>query len=287
METTHPSFDPRQEMRAPDYEVFHYCESAPLNVAVHHHDFYEIYFFLSGDVEYDIEGRGYQLEPGNLLLVSPLELHQLRVRSAREPYNRIVLWMNPGYLSGLSTAGVSLTRCFDHGRAGHTNCLRLDRAQDSRVHAILDQLVEESGGERYASGLCARGLLMQLLVEVNRLALEHAPAPDTPPADSEVSRVVEYINGHYHEKLSLDELAELFFISKFHLAHQFQRVVGTSVYRYIMLKRLQMAKQMLRAGVPPTDVFRNCGFSDYPNFYRAFKRQYGVSPKEFADWIRG
>lgn len=59
--------------------------------------------------------------------------------------------------------------------------------------------------------------------------------------------------------------------------------MGTSVYRYIIQKRLIMAKQKMLAGMSPTDVYCNCGFGDYANFYRAFRSEYGISPKEFCE----
>ena len=118
-------FDPRQEMQRKNYEIFHYRDAQPDSVAVHHHDFYEVYFFLGGNVEYSIEGQGYQLQPGDVLLISPMELHQPRIRAGADAYERIVLWLNPAFLAGLSTEQTSLTRCFDTSQPGHVNLLRL------------------------------------------------------------------------------------------------------------------------------------------------------------------
>ena len=59
-------FNTRQQMQKTSFEIFHYFDSKPGSVALHHHDFYEIYFFISGQVEYQIEGRSYQLQPGDL-----------------------------------------------------------------------------------------------------------------------------------------------------------------------------------------------------------------------------
>ena len=78
-------------------------------------------------------------------------------------------------------------------------------------------------------------------------------------------------------------LAEKFYISKYHLSHEFQRHVGTSVGRYILKKRLQIARRLLSQGSKPNNVFGGCGFGDYTSFYRAFKAEYGTSPREFAN----
>ena len=69
-----------------------------------------------------------------------------------------------------------------------------------------------------------------------------------------MAEVLHYINEHYPDELSLDLLSAKFFISKYHLSHEFHRLVGTSVYRYIIQKRLVIAKQMLANGVAPLGI---------------------------------
>lgn len=278
-------FDSRQEMRVKDYEVFHYCDAALDGVAVHHHDFYEVYLFQRGTVDYSVEGRNYRLAPGDILLISPLELHQSRVM-LDQPYERIVLWVSPTFLASHSSEDASLTRCFDISRPTHTNLMRLSPAEHTRMSAMLSGLMHESYCEAYGAQVASYGILLQFLVELNRLCLKSLPRCEEEDRSAPLmSQVLAYINLHYTEGLSLDSLAGQFYVSKYHLSHEFQRLVGTSVYRYIILKRLMNAKQMLTGGVSPTDVYCNCGFKDYANFYRAFKSECGMSPKEFAAHI--
>ena len=97
---------------------------------------------------------------------------------------------------------------------------------------------------------------------------------------------VDYVNLHYSEPLSLEQLSELVYVSKYHLSHEFHRLVGTSVYRYIQKKRLMIARQLLSQGQRPNDVYSSCGFSDYAGFYRAFHNEYGISPREFTSSVR-
>ena len=88
------------------------------------------------------------------------------------------------------------------------------------------------------------------------------------------------------EPLSLEQLAEQVYVSKYHLSHEFNRLVGTSVYRYIQKKRLLIARQLLAQGKRPSEVYNACGFGDYAGFYRAFRNEYGVSPREYAYSVR-
>lgn len=277
-------FDPRQNMLANNFEIFHYRDAQLDKVEVHHHDFYEVYLFLSGQVEYRVEGRTYHLEPGDVLLISPLEFHQPIVESSRNPYERIVLWINKGFLESFSDEHTTLTRCFDNARPTHTNLLRLTPAQRTEVTARMGELVREAYGVEYGGGLYARGLLLQLMVEINRVALQTVEDRSTREEPPElVAQLLAYIGEHFCEELSLTSLAEQFYISKYHLAHAFHEAVGISVYRYIILKRLLMAKQMLAGGIAPGIVCHNCGFGDYANFFRAFKSEYGISPGTYAE----
>ena len=97
-----------------------------------------------------------------------------------------------------------------------------------------------------------------------------------------IRKVLAYIEAHGQEPLSLDELAGQFYVSKYYLSHEFSRETGVSVYRYIMMKRLLSAKRLLSEGMPAGEVCYRCGFRDYAGFYRAFKAEYGISPKVFA-----
>ena len=230
-----------------------------------------------------MEGRVYYLEPGDLLLINPMELHRPIV-GGDGLYERIVLWVDRAWLERFSDENASLTRCFDNALADHTNLLRPTVRQRAAVRSRLAELVEESyGNGGYAGAQYATAVLLQFMVELNRMA-QHTAAPERAAAEPAplVSQALEYISAHYSEELSLENLAQRFFVSKYHLSHEFSRAVGVGVYRYVMLKRLQMAKQMLSGGLPPGEVCTACGFKDYTNFFRAFRTEYGVSPREFT-----
>ena len=276
------SFDPRQTMQRNTFEIFHYHDRRPSGVLLHHHDFYEVYYFLDGQMDYRVEGRIYHLQPGDLLLIGPLEFHQPVPAGDEDPVERIVLWIDRSYLEHFTTADSSLTRCFDTSRPEHTNLLRLSAAQRTDFTLKMGELLRESYGPDYASNLCSEGILLQLMVELNRVAIRTEETQTQQESSALVSQVLQYISEHYNEELSLDSLAGQFYVSKYHLSHEFSRVVGTGVYRYILLKRLQIARQMLAAGIAPGAVCEHCGFGDYANFYRAFKSQYGISPRSCA-----
>ena len=281
------SFNSRQHMSNNTYEVFRYKDAVPKEVALHHHDFYEIYFFLSGNVQYNIESRSYLLAPGDMLLISPMELHQPVFGGEQMPYERIVLWIDKQFLDSLGMSDQSLAACFDTTAPGHTNRLSLEGVPRQLITFQLEQMIQALESQDAYSDIYALSYLVQALVQINRMAILAKNAEEIrSSSDSVVYSVLGYINEHYSEDLSLDFLANKFFISKYHLSREFGRLVGTSVHRYIVQKRLVIAKQMMSQGIPSTEVYQHCGFGDYSNFYRAFKAEYQISPKAYAAQLK-
>lgn len=274
MRNTARSFDPRQTMHRPDFEVFHYHDPKMQEVPLHHHDFYELYFFLGGSVEYQVEGRSYALQPEDILLISPRELHRPNIAPG-EPYERIVLWINADYLEALSAAEPALLRCFETGQ----NLLPGAR---SPLSPLIRQLAAETGAPGPGAELSSKGLFFQCMAELLRLVESKKTLDAAQEETPLIAEVLRYIGEHYREELGLDDLAERFYVSKYHLSHLFRRSVGTSLYRYVLLKRLQHAKQLLAEGCAPGDACRESGFQDYANFYRSFRAVYGLAPQAAA-----
>lgn len=285
MRNSLPSFDPRQEMFRPDYEISHRQDTYLKDVQLHHHDFYEVYFLMSGDVTYAIESNIYHVMPGDVLLISPRELHQLFVQPDMEPYERYVLWVDAQLLRSLSSDSTDLAACFDTDRENYTNLLRLQPEQRSTVRSLMEAIYQESKHSDFGEDVLSRALLTSLMVQINRAVRQSTALSPASRSGGVVSEVVSYINIHYAEALSLDMLAEKFYVSKYHLSHEFNKQIGISVYKFIQKKRLLIARQLMALGRKPNDVFGDCGFRDYVGFYRAFRAEYGVSPREYFDSV--
>ena len=267
-------FDPRQNMRTDTFEVFHYKDPHPGIVEVHHHDFYEVYFLLGGKIEYWVEGRILRPETGDLLLINPMELHRPMIQPESPTYERIVLWINKAYLESLTEDG-QLSRCFDPTLP---NLIRPTATERTMLTAWLSGLVRESYSREFCSEYSAFGIFLQFMVHLNRMCLDTKPQQEETAVSNLVNQVLNHIGRHINEELSLDGLAEQFFVSKYHLSHTFTKEVGVSLHRYITLRRLLMARQLLTAGMPAGQVSSACGFADYTSFYRAFKAEYGINP---------
>ena len=273
-------------VRKSGFELQHKRDEYLKKIELHHHDFYELYFLMSGDVAYTIEGRLYRVIPGDILVISPRELHKLRIDAARDVYERYVLWIDAKTLRRLSTEKTDLFRYLDPARPGRGNQLHMSPEEQQHIHGLIHRLHQELQADAYGSDLLPEPLLIQLLVALNRIAAgEREPEEDAVYSSQLVSETVEYIGAHYGEELSLEALAERFYVSKYHLSHEFNRLTGTSVHRYILKKRLLIARQMMAQGKRPGEVWEPCGFGDYTGFYRAFRAEYGASPREYVQSV--
>ena len=262
------------------FEVQHNKTLGAPSGSLHHHDFYEVYLLISGSVTYCVEGQLIELTPGDLLLISPQELHQVFLRPDNRVYERFVLWIKPQLVKHLSSEQSALDSVLRFSRPGYRNKFCTTAEEYQHIRSLLQQLHQETTQNRFGSDLLHESLLTQILVAINRLA-EDVSAIHADHPSNNITQMVDYINRHYNEPITLDTLSELFYLSKSHISHAFKEQVGTSVYRYIIKKRLQIARDLLAHGGNPSQVSASCGFSDYIGFYRAFKAEYGTSPREY------
>lgn len=277
------NFDPRQVMQRDTFEIFHYKEPRSGNIEVHHHDFYEVYYLVGGELTYWVEGRIIRMTPGELLFINPMELHRPMPDPGNPMCERFVLWIQKEFLQGLCQPQVRLTGCFDTDLPNHSHRVRPSGGERAVLTARMGELVAESYSKDFGSDISAQGIFLQLMVQLNRIAHRSGGQQEGEQLSPLAQRAMAYIGENISDELSLEKVAKELFISKYHLSHAFTREVGVSVYRYIMLRRLMMARQQLASGVAAGEVARNCGFSDYTSFYRAFKSEYGVSPREFRE----
>lgn len=274
----------RQYMLSKDYEVYHYSSNDIASISLHHHDFYECYLFISGDVTYLIEGKTYHLKPEDIILVNSKELHQAIINNKETVYERIVLWIDKGFLKRLSSEEVDLSRCFEDG--DRKNVLRGDIEFQQNIKTLLNKLINLENYSGIGRELLYKSYITEIMVHLNNLAFNEGVHLSTDMKKSNlIDGIIDYINSHLDEDITIDDLAEKFYLSKFHLLREFKKHTGTTIHRYIVQKKLIEAKELILREIPITEVYRQCGFGDYSNFFRAFKNEYGVTPKQFYEMM--
>ena len=245
----------------------------------HSHDFYEIYFFLGNSVTYYVESEIYTLKKGDVLIIPPGKIHSTVV-SGENVYDRYILWLYNGFVA--SSEGISryLSEITQLIGEKDTRCVSFDDVDFRKLQKLLDELRVAYKSESKMARYDAESYITLVLREIF-CRFENAEKRQS-EQDDLIRRVIAYINCNIADAPTLDTLASEFFVSKYYLLHKFKEYTKTTVHQYILMKKINMAKELLEKGESAKSVGEKCGFSVYSNFYKAFKNHTGVSPKEYG-----
>lgn len=264
------------EMLRQDFQLSHNRDPYFRTMEFHAHDFLELYYFLDGSVTYHIEDQVYDLCPGDLLIIPAGKMHRPVIANEHAAYERMVLWITPQYLQSIDSPAGDLQKNLQ--KVGeHGYCVPFRGDETVFVTALLKKLLYMQKNDTDPK-FCAGAVELYLWT----IFRSYGVIDTTHRNETQViPQVIRYITEHFGEPLTLEDIAAEFFVSKSYLNRHFKAYTNSTVYAYIMALRLTHARRMLREGIPAVEAGRECGFSDYSTFYKAFKTQTGLSPQQF------
>nr|WP_248930946.1 AraC family transcriptional regulator [Paenibacillus hamazuiensis] len=261
------------------HQVSEWQDSWPL----HTHDGYEIYFFHQGNVNVIVGNEIYQMQPGDMLLFSGDVLH--RPNPAKDvPYIRSYINFTADYIQEM--AGEELQQKL-LGLFSHPNGLLIRWSEggakeiDDHYAAMFNEKEKESIGKEFMM----QSLMVQLLLKIYRKSKEmyaHLTVPAQSQKETNVRRILTYLNQHYKESIALEELSKAMHLNKYYMCHSFKEVTGISINNYITRKRIDEGKKLLRLSDEPVGLVSELlGFNNPIHFSRMFKQYAGVSPQAY------
>jgi AraC-like DNA-binding protein len=284
MKIAKKAFNGKQYMTRRDFELLHLRENGLKEVSDHYHSYYEIYFLNSGsEIRYQIEGASYTLRPGDILLINSFDVHMAAINTD-SIYDRVIVWIDPQYLRSLGSEATNICRCFDDTTLRSSNLVRLEKDVLYTVKNALGKLEKAYFGENFGNDILIEAYLCEIMVMLNRacMNIKEEEVENDICVNKTVESALQLINKDLSGYLSLDRLSGELFVSKYHLAREFKKNVGCTIHRYIMLKRMLLAEELLFEGMSVTEVCTRCGFGDYSNFIRAFTKHHGMPPGQFS-----
>ena len=260
------------------FELYHSTwRSRERYPALHTHDFYEFYLFLQGETTYIIEDYAHVLAPGDMIIVPPGKFHRAAFDDLEKPYERLLAYVSAEAMRSISTPGFSASAHIDSLVQTRSYCQPLS-AEDVEA---WQRLYRDAAADplRPARQLTTLYQLSSLIIRL----CDQRPTPQDLPAAGMIGPIISYINEHFCEDLTLEQLSQLFYMTPTHLSHQFRRYARLSVHQYITAKRMMLARTLLVQGHTPQEVSVQCGYQDYSSFYRAFMKAEGSAPRKYRD----
>lgn len=264
------------------FKMFHLKDRERREFSYHYHDFHKILILLRGDVTYCIEGRTYELQPEDIVLVHAGEVHRPIIKSD-DTYERIIIYVSPDFLAAYHNEDYDLSLCLKQASMEQSHVLRFSSA--GKVKSAIDALDASIRDTDFAGSLHQELLFLEFMIQLNRAALHNNITFIANSSDEKITAILNYLSAHLTEDISIDDLSNRFFLSRYYLMHTFKEQTGYTIGSYISTKRLLLAQDLIAAGTPITEVCYSCGFKNYSTFSRAYKKSFGESPREYRQSI--
>ena len=264
-----------------EFEIYHYAEYELQPVWYHEHPYYEIYFFVQGHNRIIVEGIDIQPQRGDVFIYPPGTMHRCIHLDNKIIYERFYFYASPDFLQAISSAEFDVPKTNAQMTRNDHYYFHVN-SEDALQKLIQksDEVIAASDGLLPADKLMNRFRMGQLLIEAMTLLTTNEVMPQS-EYSSRMSALIHYVNRHAAEQLSLDQLGEIFFTSKFVLMKEFKEYTGITIHQYLITRRVLMGQEMMQQGMKPNEAALRCGFQDYTSFYRAFKTRTGISPEQY------
>jgi len=239
------------------------------------HGQYELLYLVSGSLTHLIEGKTYEVKPGDMILIAPNDIHALHVRG-KVPYERMVLHFNLELLTrAFQTLEADPLR-FDWSR--RSPIIPAELCREYGLDRLMLSIIENKESDRYRSFFTV-SRTMELILQLDKLFSNREHALTQPISiDPLIQRMVEFIDEHLTETFSLDDMASKLYISKSTLCHRFRDHMKMTVNRYITVKRIYYAAELIRKGMSAVEAGSAVGYSNYTTFFYNYKQIMGVNP---------
>lgn len=249
--------------------------SPPDQLRMHLHNYYEFLYFKSGDASYLVEDTIYQVSEGDIFVTRPAELHTIAFHSDKT-YERHFIQISREFLKEFD-----LFSKIDALPLGSGNKISARSAKKLNLYEYFDKVQYYIVNRLPESDAMIKSYFIQFLVAVNSISDQNAGSGGK--ASSRIDDIIDFLTDNISSEITLDYLAEKFFINKFYMCHAFKESTGLTIKEYINTRKITKAKNMLQEGANIMNLCYECGFNDYSTFYKTFKKLTGKSPKSFLN----
>ena len=196
-------------------------------------------------------------------------------------YERIIIYVSPDFISSYQNENYDLNYCFKKAQEEKSNVLRMDSFHRSKLYEVTCELEKSFSDADYAGELYQNILFLEFMIQLNRATIHnHIDYVNTSASNPKILALLDFLNTHLTEDISIDRLSEQFYISKYYLMHSFKEETGYTIGNYLTTRRLLRARDLIRDGSPITEACFASGFKNYSSFSRAYKKYFKKAPRD-------
>ena len=254
-------------------------------ITTHSHEEAELTLVTKGSCIYQIDLAEYEAKEGDILFIPPLLLHSITLSSKEFYSETYVFHMN--FLGGNSTDICStryLTPMINHEFA-MPFIITPKHPVYTSMHKCFRQITSLSNEKIMGYELALKSLLLQSIFLLLQYS-EKNTAYDSKTSDK-LKCILDYIDLHYAEQISVSELARLCYFSDYHFMRFFKKHMSMTCIEYINNLRLEKSVEQFEQGnTSILDVSLSVGFHNLSYFHRAFKKKYHMTPRSFIKQLQ-
>ena len=238
-------------------------------------------FYKKGKGSLDIEGTSYEINEGDVIILNPSEffLHNIDNNVFHE---RIIFYVCHNALSSFPGGCFPAFSMFYKREKGKGNIIPADIVKKHGIDNMFDEILEIKRSNlptKEPLVMCKMIETMCKMVEVledTSITIAAKVAVSTL-----VDNVLKYVDKNYTKDISVQEIADRFGVHRTHLSAEFNRQIGTPLWKYIILRRIFKFNSLLKGEKSIEEVAYKVGFHNYSNFFRLYKKYMKMTPLEY------
>lgn len=267
-----------------DVRIEHRYNASNFTLDTHCENVYQVLLVTSGRVRYRVGEKIYEVGRGDVIVLNTLEEHGLEV--LEYPYERYMIRVQPDFFQN-EVKYPEVIAAFIKRPPDFSHLLTVSEPVWNYLYDIVLEMEREYNGKKKYWELYVGADLRRMFIMIYRECAD-VMTMKVGHSVTVAYNIMNYINHHFTEDISVDKIAAELYLNKNYIAHIFKEETGYSLIAYAILLRINRAKLMLaKTDKSITQIATECGYDDFTYFSRQFKKTTGLTPSAYRKAYAG